>query len=153
VSALLLLLSGTLPVVFRGTTYRFPIALWVPHSYPLEAPLVYVTPTEGMMVRPGQHVDPQGKIYHPYLVGWAEFWDVSDGSFLGANGNLLTSFIEIQYPRLPCDSARYICERTSGHFSTATECPASSSACSGSTASPTTSSRGSSDNFDFPKFD
>jgi hypothetical protein len=32
---------------------------------------------EGMMVRPGQHVDPQGKIYHPYLVGWAEFWDVS----------------------------------------------------------------------------
>lgn len=31
-----------------------------------------------MMVRPGQHVDPQGKVYHPYLVGWAEFWDVSD---------------------------------------------------------------------------
>jgi hypothetical protein len=29
-----------------------------------------------MMVRPGQHVDPQGKIYHPYLVGWAEYWDV-----------------------------------------------------------------------------
>ena len=82
-SALLLLLSGTLPVVFRGTTYRFPIALWVPHSYPLEAPLVYVTPTEGMMVRPGQHVDPQGKIYHPYLVGWAEFWEVSDGPFWG----------------------------------------------------------------------
>jgi hypothetical protein len=39
---------------------------------------VYVTPVEGMMVRPGQHVDPEGKIYHPYLVGWAEFWDVSD---------------------------------------------------------------------------
>ncbi|PMD23535.1 UEV-domain-containing protein [Hyaloscypha hepaticicola] len=73
VSALLLHISGTLPVVFRGTTYRFPIALWVPHAYPLEAPLVYVTPTEGMMVRPGQHVDPQGKVYHPYLVGWAEF--------------------------------------------------------------------------------
>lgn len=78
VSALLLHLSGTLPVVFRGTTYRFPIALWVPHAYPLEAPLIYVTPTDGMMVRPGLHVDPQGKIYHPYLVGWAEFWDVSE---------------------------------------------------------------------------
>ncbi|KAE8445642.1 hypothetical protein EG329_012939 [Mollisiaceae sp. DMI_Dod_QoI] len=77
-SALLLHLSGTLPVVFRGTTYRFPIALWIPHAYPLEPPLVYVTPTEGMMVRPGQHVDPQGKIYHPYLVGWAEFWDKSN---------------------------------------------------------------------------
>lgn len=76
-SALLLHLSGTLPVNFRGTMYRFPIALWVPHGYPQEAPLVYVTPTEGMVVRPGQHVDPQGKIYHPYLVGWAEYWDVS----------------------------------------------------------------------------
>ncbi|PMD66167.1 UEV-domain-containing protein [Hyaloscypha bicolor E] len=73
VSALLLHISGTLPVLFRGTTYRFPIALWVPHAYPSEAPLVYVTPTEGMMVRPGQHVDPQGKIYHPYLAGFAEF--------------------------------------------------------------------------------
>ncbi|XXH03291.1 hypothetical protein Hte_009689 [Hypoxylon texense] len=30
-----------------------------------------------MMVRPGQHVDPQGRIYHPYLVGWTEFWDKS----------------------------------------------------------------------------
>jgi len=77
VSALLLNLSGTLPVSFRGTIYRFPIALWVPHGYPREAPLVYVTPTEGMIVRAGQHVDPQGKVYHPYLVGWAEFWDVS----------------------------------------------------------------------------
>ncbi|TVY25079.1 Tumor susceptibility gene 101 protein [Lachnellula hyalina] len=77
-SALLLQLSGTLPVNFRGTTYRFPVALWVQHGYPQEAPLVYVTPTEGMAVRPGQHVDPQGKIYHPYLVGWAEYWDKSN---------------------------------------------------------------------------
>ncbi|KAH8687206.1 UEV domain-containing protein [Tricladium varicosporioides] len=84
VSALLLHISGTLPVDFRGTTYRFPIALWIPHGYPQEAPLAYVTPTEGMMVRPGQHVDPQGKIYHPYLVGWAEFWDKSNiQDFLG----------------------------------------------------------------------
>ncbi|KAI0842373.1 UEV-domain-containing protein [Hypoxylon sp. FL0890] len=77
VSALLLHLSGTIPVIFRGTTYRFPISIWIPHAYPREAPLGYVTPTENMMVRPGQHVDPQGRIYHPYLVGWAEFWDKS----------------------------------------------------------------------------
>ncbi|KAK1469463.1 UEV domain-containing protein [Colletotrichum melonis] len=76
-SALLLRLSGTIPVIFRGTTYRFPISVWVPHAYPREAPLVYVTPTESMMVRPGQHVDPQGQVYHPYLVGWAAFWDKS----------------------------------------------------------------------------
>ncbi|KAI1126599.1 UEV domain-containing protein [Nemania abortiva] len=77
VSALLVHLSGTIPVVFRGTTYRFPISLWVPHAYPREPPLGYVTPTDTMMVRPGQHVDPQGRVYHPYLVRWAEFWDKS----------------------------------------------------------------------------
>lgn len=68
--------------MFRGTIYRFPIQIWVPHAYPYEAPLVYVAPTEGMMVRAGQHVDQQGKVYHPYLVGWAEFWDVSGDAAL-----------------------------------------------------------------------
>ncbi|TGO37128.1 hypothetical protein BHYA_0105g00200 [Botrytis hyacinthi] len=77
-SSLLLHLSGTLPVNFRGTTYRFPIALWIPHAYPHEAPLVYVTPVEGMVVRAGQHVDPQGKVYHPYLMRWPDYWDKSN---------------------------------------------------------------------------
>ncbi|KAI0402206.1 UEV domain-containing protein [Xylaria palmicola] len=77
VSALLLHLSGTIPVAFRGTTYRFPISIWVPHAYPREPPLGYVTPTDTMIVRPGQHVDPQGRVYHPYLVRWTEFWDKS----------------------------------------------------------------------------
>ncbi|KAK1238380.1 hypothetical protein MKX07_006526 [Trichoderma sp. CBMAI-0711] len=75
-SALLLHLKGTIPVLFRGATYRFPVSIWVPHAYPREAPLVYVTPTDTMMVRPGQHVDPQGQVYHPYLAGWVDFWDV-----------------------------------------------------------------------------
>ncbi|ROV89690.1 hypothetical protein VSDG_08115 [Cytospora chrysosperma] len=77
-SALLLHIAGTLPVTFRGTTYRFPVSIWIPHAYPREPPLVYVTPTEAMIVRPGQHVDPQGQVYHPYLVGWADFWDKSN---------------------------------------------------------------------------
>ncbi|KAL2682479.1 hypothetical protein Neosp_006930 [[Neocosmospora] mangrovei] len=77
-NALLLHLSGTLPVNFRGTTYRFPVSIWVPHAYPREPPMIYVVPTETMMIRPGQHVDPQGLVYHPYLVGWAEFWDKSN---------------------------------------------------------------------------
>ncbi|KAL1649260.1 Suppressor protein stp22 of temperature-sensitive alpha-factor receptor and arginine permease [Diplodia intermedia] len=49
VPALMLLLSGTLPVQFRGAIYRFPIALWVPHDYPHEPPMVYVTPTQDML--------------------------------------------------------------------------------------------------------
>ncbi|RCI12505.1 hypothetical protein L249_0602 [Ophiocordyceps polyrhachis-furcata BCC 54312] len=76
-SALLLHLSGTIPVVFRGSTYRFPLSIWVPHAYPREPPLVYVTPTQSMVVRPGQHVDPQGQVYHPYLARWSDFRDKS----------------------------------------------------------------------------
>ncbi|KAH7313791.1 UEV domain-containing protein [Stachybotrys elegans] len=83
-SALLLHITGTLPVNFRGSVYRFPISVWVPYAYPREPPLVYVIPTQTMIVRPGQHVDPQGQVYHPYLVGWAEFWDKSTlQDFLG----------------------------------------------------------------------
>jgi len=75
-NALLLHVTGILPVDYRGTIYRFPIELWIPHAYPREPPLVYVTPAENMAVRPGQHVDLQGKIYHPYLANWRQAWDV-----------------------------------------------------------------------------
>lgn len=75
-SALLVHLSGTLPVNFRGSTYRFPLSIWIPHRYPREPPIIYVTPTDSMVIRPGQHVDQQGQVYHPYLVGWQQFWDV-----------------------------------------------------------------------------
>ncbi|KAL6703892.1 Suppressor protein stp22 of temperature-sensitive alpha-factor receptor and arginine permease [Coniothyrium glycines] len=77
-SALLLLLSGTLPVTFRGATYGFPVAIWVPHSYPREPPMVYITPSPDMVVRPGQHVSGDGRVYHPYLAQWAKYWDKSD---------------------------------------------------------------------------
>ncbi|KAJ5793433.1 hypothetical protein N7457_000032 [Penicillium paradoxum] len=76
-SALLLHLVGTLPVTFRGTTYRFPIALWIPNTYPREPPIVYVTPTQGMTVRVGQHVSLEGQVFHHYLAHWAEAWDRS----------------------------------------------------------------------------
>ncbi|OOQ84534.1 endosomal sorting complex protein [Penicillium brasilianum] len=76
-SALLLHLVGTLPVTFRGTTYRFPIALWIPNTYPREPPIIYVTPTQDMAVRVGQHVTLEGRVYHHYLAHWAEAWDRS----------------------------------------------------------------------------
>ena len=74
-SALLLTLSGTLPVSFRGTEYRFPIKLWIPQAYPQEAPIAYVNPGRDMLVRPGQHVGVDGRIYHPYLRDWNGIWD------------------------------------------------------------------------------
>ncbi|KAG9595222.1 UEV-domain-containing protein, partial [Aureobasidium melanogenum] len=71
--ALLLRLSGTLPVNFRGTVYRFPVTIWLPHAYPMdpEGIMVYVIPGEGMAIRPGQHVSVDGRVYHPYLRDWS----------------------------------------------------------------------------------
>ncbi|KAL1999687.1 hypothetical protein VTN02DRAFT_4161 [Thermoascus thermophilus] len=77
VSALLLHIVGTLPVTFRGAVYKFPIDLWIPTTYPFEPPIVYVTPTQDMVVRVGQHVTLEGRVYHHYLAHWAEAWDRS----------------------------------------------------------------------------
>lgn len=74
---LLLNLSGTLPVLFRGATYAFPVAIWVPYAYPREPPIVYIKPDKDMLVRPGQYVSGDGRVYHPYLAQWAKYWDVS----------------------------------------------------------------------------
>ncbi|KAK1148763.1 Suppressor protein stp22 of temperature-sensitive alpha-factor receptor and arginine permease [Aspergillus melleus] len=76
-SALLLQLSGTLPVTFRGTVYKFPVVLWVPNTYPREPPIVYVSPTKDMAVRVGQHVTLEGRVYHHYLAHWAGAWERS----------------------------------------------------------------------------
>lgn len=76
-SALLLVLRGTLPVAFRGATYRYPIALWIPYNYPQEAPMSFVVPTKDMVVRPGQHVSVDGRVYHPYIAHWKDDWQVS----------------------------------------------------------------------------
>ena len=76
-SALLVRFVGTIPVLFRGATYNFPISLWMSYGYPREAPLVYVAPTEQMAVRPGQHVSGDGRVYHHYLARWADAWEVS----------------------------------------------------------------------------
>ncbi|KAG7009775.1 protein hob1 [Physcia stellaris] len=54
--SLLLNLSGTLPTSFRGTTYMFPISLWIPHEYPRDVPMGFATPTKNMVVRAGQYV-------------------------------------------------------------------------------------------------
>ncbi|KAL5333508.1 UEV domain-containing protein [Aspergillus crustosus] len=76
-SALLLQLSGTLPVTYRGTIYKFPISLWIPNTYPREPPIAYVTPTQDMAIRAGQHVTLEGRIYHHYLAHWAGAWERS----------------------------------------------------------------------------
>lgn len=73
---LLIHLSGTLPVVFRGATYNIPLTIWLPHEYPKKPPIVFVTPAKDMLIRPGNHVDPSGRCYHPYLANWVNYSDV-----------------------------------------------------------------------------
>jgi ESCRT-I complex subunit TSG101 len=57
--------------------YNIPVDVWIPNTYPLEPPIVYVTPAADMVVRSGQHVTLEGRVYHHYLAHWAEAWDVS----------------------------------------------------------------------------
>lgn len=52
--------------------------------------MCYVTPGQDMIVRPGQHVDVQGKIYHPFLRDWAGMQD--QASLVGLVGILQQVF-------------------------------------------------------------
>ena len=58
----------------------FPISIWMPQEYPRETPMVFVTPTKTMAIRPGQYVSGEGRVYHPYLAGWRD--DVSNSPAL-----------------------------------------------------------------------
>ncbi|KXG46612.1 Steadiness box [Penicillium griseofulvum] len=101
-SALLLHLVGTLPVTFRGTTYRFPIALWIPNTYPRDPPIAYVTPTQEMTVRVGQHVTLEGQVYHHYLAHWAEAWERSTiADFLSILQDIFAKEPPVRYRQVP----------------------------------------------------
>ena len=67
---LLICIHGLLPISFRGASYNIPIAVWIPHNYPKEVPLVYVVPTSDMLVRASKSVDPSGKCSFPYMEAW-----------------------------------------------------------------------------------
>ncbi|GAM87829.1 hypothetical protein ANO11243_058570 [Dothideomycetidae sp. 11243] len=78
-TALLLCIFGTLAVEFRAAEYRYPVEVWVPHSYGERGAgvICYVRATTGSAhtpsttaIRPGQHVAMDGRIYHPYLRDW-----------------------------------------------------------------------------------
>ncbi|KAA8913295.1 ESCRT-I component [Sphaerosporella brunnea] len=77
-SELMVHLFGTLPVMFRGATYNIPMSIWVPHTYPRQSPIAFVTPAKDMVIRPGNHVDLAGKCYHPYLANWPQHWERSN---------------------------------------------------------------------------
>ncbi len=68
----LLKLSGTIPIFYKGTQYNIPMDVWVTKAYPNSPPLLYVTPTKDMAIKPGhQNVDTSGQVYMPYLNQWS----------------------------------------------------------------------------------
>ncbi|KAL9933337.1 hypothetical protein V8E36_008055 [Tilletia maclaganii] len=70
-SQLLLELAGTIPIEYKRATYHIPCSFWIPHGYPREPPIVYVTPTQTMLVRKGKHVDANGRVSGSYLDTWS----------------------------------------------------------------------------------
>lgn len=76
-SQLLIELFGNIRVSYE--LHPIPISIWIPSDYPysgngLGVPIIFITPdnSQGYYFRPGNHVDSQGRIYHPYLSSWAE---------------------------------------------------------------------------------
>ncbi|XP_052832400.1 tumor susceptibility gene 101 protein isoform X1 [Octopus bimaculoides] len=63
-------LDGTIPVTYRDNRYNIPICVWLLDTHPHCAPIVYVKPTPNMQIKPGRHVDPNGKINLPFLLQW-----------------------------------------------------------------------------------
>ncbi len=74
---LLLCLHGTLPITYRAATYNIPVAIWLTLDYPREPPLVYVVPTNDMLVRQSVHVDLSGRCDLQYMRDWRVKSDVS----------------------------------------------------------------------------
>lgn len=57
-------------MIFVGVTYNIPVCVLLQEDHPYVPPLVYVRPTSSMAIKPSQHVDTNGRVYHPYLHQW-----------------------------------------------------------------------------------
>lgn len=51
--------------------HNIPVEVWLPRGYPREPPLVLVTPSPGVALRPTSHVDATGRVFHAHLAGWS----------------------------------------------------------------------------------
>eukprot|EP00986_Skeletonema_menzelii_P019680 scaffold28907_cov160-Skeletonema_menzelii.AAC.1 len=66
-----LVLHGTLPMVYRNVTYNIPIDLYLPPQYPQCPPIVFVRPVSNMAIKENhRHVGRDGRVYMPYLHEW-----------------------------------------------------------------------------------
>lgn len=66
----MILLSGTIPMPYKGSVYHIPVNIWLHKDYPYQPPIVLVVPTKDMQIKPSKIVDNNGRIYLPYLHEW-----------------------------------------------------------------------------------
>eukprot|EP00761_Pharyngomonas_kirbyi_P003581 gb/GECH01003585.1/.p1 GENE.gb/GECH01003585.1/~~gb/GECH01003585.1/.p1 ORF type:complete len:459 (+),score=127.30 gb/GECH01003585.1/:1-1377(+) len=70
-SARMILLEGTIPIVFRGNRYNIPINIYIVTAYPYHPPMPFVRTVPNMFIKPKhRHVDTAGRCYLPYLNRW-----------------------------------------------------------------------------------
>jgi ESCRT-I complex subunit TSG101 len=67
----LLQADGTIPMYYQDVKYNIPITMWLLETYPRQPPLVFVTPTRDMIIKPRHpNVDASGTVNSPYLQNW-----------------------------------------------------------------------------------
>ncbi|KAM0855781.1 hypothetical protein ACQ4PT_049562 [Festuca glaucescens] len=71
-AAHLLQADGTIPITHAGAVYNLPAVLWLPEPYPRAPPLVFLSPTRDMLIKPHHPlVDRSGLVAGaPYLRSW-----------------------------------------------------------------------------------
>ena len=66
--------SGTVSMNYRGVKYHIPVEIFLPPSYPLRPPIIYVRPLSTMVLKENhRHVGKDGMIYMPYLHNWRNY--------------------------------------------------------------------------------
>uniref|UniRef100_A0A0A9BBL5 UEV domain-containing protein n=1 Tax=Arundo donax TaxID=35708 RepID=A0A0A9BBL5_ARUDO len=71
-AAHLLQADGTIPIHHAGASYNLPAVIWLPEPYPRSPPLVFLSPTRDMVIKPNHPlVDRSGLVATaPYLRSW-----------------------------------------------------------------------------------
>lgn len=64
-------LTGTIPIYYNQAKYNIPLIIWIPETYPKSPPIVYLTPTKGMVIKDDHHsVDKNGLVETIYIRSW-----------------------------------------------------------------------------------
>lgn len=64
-------MRGTLPVVYRGSTFNVPVQIVYYEGYPMRPPVVQVTPTPDMMIKANEFVREDGVVVSDIIKRWS----------------------------------------------------------------------------------